>query len=56
MRPLARKRSGQLESPVICPQKFALISEDAQRTFIANYNQSYLSLAMNQRLNIMPGM
>jgi len=40
MRPLARKRSGQLESPSdLSPEVRSHLSEDAQRTFI-NYNQS----------------
>lgn len=39
--PLPRKRSGQLESPSdLSPEVRSHLSEDAQRTFIANYNQS----------------
>jgi len=41
MRPLPCKRSGQLESPSdLSPEVRSHLSEDAQRTFIANYNQS----------------
>lgn len=39
--PLPRKRSGQLESlSDLSPEVRSHLSEDAQRTFIANYNQS----------------
>lgn len=39
--PLPRKRSGQLESPSdLSPEVRSHLLEDAQRTFIANYNQS----------------
>lgn len=39
--PLPRKRSGQLESPNdLSPEVRSHLSEDAQRLFIANYNQA----------------
>lgn len=39
--PLPRKRSGQLESPSdLSPEIRSHLSEDAQRLFIANYNQA----------------
>jgi len=39
--PLPRKRSGQLESPDdLSPEVRSHLSGDAQRTFIANYNQA----------------
>lgn len=39
--PLPRKRSGQLESPNdLSPEVRSHLSEDAQRMFIANYNQA----------------
>lgn len=39
--PLPRKRSGQLENPSdLSPEIRSHLSEDAQRLFIANYNQA----------------